>query len=132
MNANKNYSKKIIAQAVINKIEETSSPDDIKTKYLEEYSTPQVIELKYEKEKAEMLYPDIIAEYSNRTNLYEIELDEEINSQKWKFMSHYATQNNGNFHIIIPDFMRDRVKRSLKENGINAALLYFDTQSARN
>ena len=129
MEENQNYSKRVIAQAVIQKIEDTREPNEIKTKYLKGYPAPGVIKLKDEKEHVEMLYPDIIAEYENETHLYEIELDEEIHSQKWKFMSLYANRKNGNLYLVIPDFMRNKVKKSLDDNKINAAVLFFETKN---
>lgn len=129
---NKNYSKRVIAQAVVQRIEDTREPNEIKTKYLKGYPSPNIIKLKDDKENVEMLYPDIIAEYENETHLYEIELDEEINHQKWKFMSLYANEKNGNLYLIIPDFMRNKVKQSLNDNQINAAILYFDSKTESN
>lgn len=132
MAENQNYSKRVIAQAVVQRIEDTREPNEIKTKHLKGYSSPSIIKLKDEKENVEMLYPDIIAEYENETHLYEIELDENVDYQKWKFMSLYANQKNGNLYLIIPDFMRNKVKKSLNDNKINAAILYFDSKIESN
>ncbi len=120
----KSIDKTMVARAVIAKLEKERNPRLIKAKQVKGYDVPAKITFQGQKEA---YIPDIAAIYDQETIVYEIELDSSLPIKKWELLSDYAQKNNGNLYLVIPDFLRDPVKKAIKEKEINAGIIYFDT-----
>jgi len=119
-----NGKKKLVVQALIEKIEGEEKPTDIKTQVVEGYKKPERITLK-DSDLAGYI-PDVISESSGWTNLYEIELDENnYILEKWRLFSLYCKKAKGIFSIITPKDKLERVKDMLNSHRIHAKLIYF-------
>lgn len=118
--------KAMVSKAVIAKIKEETEPNTIKAKHIADMETPNKISLKHENEG---FVPDIAAEYNKQTSYYEIELEDDFESNKWRLFSLSAKNNNGSFFIVVPDFLKEKVKNKLDENDINAGLIFFNTEN---
>ncbi|MFW5760885.1 MAG: hypothetical protein ACOCXH_07905 [Cyclobacteriaceae bacterium] len=123
-----NIDKKMVARAIIQKIEEENKPEKIRTDFLPGYDTPDKITLKTtNNNQPEIHKPDIEVVLDGKTNLYEIELDDKNKEDKWRLLSLFAKKNNGKFFLVVPDWMRQPMVDQLKNNKINASLIYFNT-----
>ncbi len=120
-----NIDKTMLVRAVISKIEDKGRPIKIEAKDLEEYDTPIKI---YSKEKNNAFIPDLAVYYYDELNLYEIELDEKIDIEKWKLMSLHTQKYKGHLYLVVPDTKKEKVKSELKKRKIKAGLIYFDTE----
>jgi hypothetical protein len=119
-----NISKKIIVEALIEKIKKDEEGSDIKTRLVEGYEEPEKIIGKDDPENE--FVPDVVSETDEKTDLYEIELDE--NSylpEKWRSYDRYLEDSGGTFSIITPKNNLDTLKELLKLNKIKARLIYF-------
>ena len=119
-----NINKKTIVQAVINQINGDSKPAKIETNYFTGYSSPE--RLTTGDDKAGFV-PDLVVQYKGESSLYEVELDEDMEIDKWLLFSKVAERKNGDFYIVVPDWLKDQVKTKLSENKIVAKILYFNT-----
>ncbi len=117
--------KSMVTRAVITKIEEERKPKAIKTKHVIGYDSPNKISLKG---KDEGYTPDIAAIFDNSTTVYEIELNKTMPVEKWRMLSLYARKNNGNFYLVVPDYLKEPITQEIKEKEINAGVIYFDTK----
>ncbi len=120
-----NIDKTMLARAVISKIEDKGKPIKIEARDLKEYDTPIKI---FSKRKKSAFIPDLAVYYYDELNLYEIELEEKIDTEKWELMSLHTQKYKGHLYLVVPDYMKEKVKKELKKRKINAGLLYFDTQ----
>jgi hypothetical protein len=119
-----NGRKKIVVQALIDKIETEDKSREIKTQVVEGYKKPEKITIKDSDRKG--YTPDLISEASNRTDLYEVELDEHnYVPEKWRLFSLYSKKTKGNFSIVTPKDNLEQIKNMLRSNQINAKLIYF-------
>lgn len=118
--------KTLIAKAVISKIRKEGNPESIRAKYVNDFEPPNMIHLKGSDES---YAPDIAAEYKKTMDVYEIELNSEMPVTKWRLFSLYARKNNGNFYLVVPDYLKEEVKHQLLNREINAGLIYFDTRN---
>ncbi len=116
--------KIMVVRAVISKIKEESKPFKIEAKELAEYESPNKI---FSRKMEEDVIPDIAAYYKEETNIYEVELDKELNIDKWKLLMAYAKNQNGNLFLVVPDYLKEDVKQHLKQNNFNAGLIYFQS-----
>jgi hypothetical protein len=124
MRKEENVDKKMVARAVIQKLQDEGSPKEIKTNYLAGFKSPERVMIK----GTDVVFiPDIVADYGKETCLYEIELSDDIETDKWKWFSLYAKKNNGNLYLVIPNWLRKPVKQKLNEQHINAGIIYFNT-----
>ena len=114
----------MILRVMIQDINEKRHPMEIKTDHLKDYNSPEKLTLKG---NDKIHKPDMIVVYDKETHLYEVELDRKMETEKWKLYSLYARKNNGNFYLIVPDWLCDPVKDRLKEEKIDAGLIYFNT-----
>lgn len=119
----KSIDKIRVVRAVISTIKDNSEPNKIQSKDLKEYGNPMKITLK---DKKREFIPDLAVYYNNGVNLYEIELENKIDVEKWRLMSSYAKKFHGHLFLVVPDFLREKVKNELKSNAINAGLIYFN------
>lgn len=119
------YNKKLLTKVLVEKIESERNPKEIKTQHIKKYRATDKIAPKGKKEEG--FFPDIVVSYDEESHIYAIELDEKPKFEKWKLLSHHAKNNNGNFYLVVPDWLKDNLKEKLKEQNINAGLLYFYT-----
>ncbi len=119
-----NIDKVLVVRAVISTIKEGKAPDKIEAKDLQDYESPARISFKGHNDG---LVPDVAVYRNEEVDLYEVELDENIDVDKWRLMSLYARKYKGNLFLVVPDFLREKVKNELKNNSVNAGLLYFNT-----
>lgn len=117
------YNKKLIANVMLEEIEK-DKPAKIETELFKNFKIPEKIVLK---EKNTGYTPDIkVVLDDGKINLYEIELEEKYDIEKWKLYSVYAKRSKGDLYIILPDWMLDQVKNTLVQNEIkNVNLIYF-------
>ena len=67
-----------------------------------------------------------MSETDEKTDLYEIELDENnYLLEKWRSYNRYLKDSKGTFSIVTPRNKLDIVKELLKLNKIKARLIYF-------
>lgn len=125
MKENETIDKTMVTRAVISKIKEENKPDNIKASHLKDFESPSKISYKG-KEKQQYM-PDIVATYNNGINVYEIELEDDLQPEKWSLMSLYAKKNHGNFYLVVPDYKRDIIKKMIIDKDINAGIIYFNT-----
>lgn len=116
--------KIMIVRAVISKLKEENKPVKIEAKDLAEYESPDKI---FSRQLNEDVIPDIAAHYKERINLYEVELNNDLNIEKWKLLLAYAKNQKGHLFLVVPDYMKEKVKRELKEHDFNAGLIYFQS-----
>lgn len=70
--------------------------------------------------------PDIEVHSENVHNLIEIQLSNDINISKWKTFSDFTKGNEQReFHIVVPQSIKNDIKDALVEHDITAQLLYF-------
>jgi hypothetical protein len=116
--------KTMVTKAIISKIQDENMPEKIKAIHLKDYDTPDKISVKG---KNIGYTPDIEAFFKKEINVYEIELDKKMPVEKWRLLSLYAKKNNGNFYLVIPDYLRGPVKDEISKNDISARIIYFET-----
>jgi hypothetical protein len=116
--------KKYIVQALINRIEKENEHGKIKTSLVDGYAEPEKI---VKKENAKEGYiPDVISETNGKTDLYEVEMnDQEYSVEKWRLFSQYSIQSKGSLNIVVPEKQLDSIKSILKENKISARIIYY-------
>jgi hypothetical protein len=115
--------KKIVAQSVVEKIEQDFRNAEVRTGYLNGYRKPEKISFKG---KDQQYTPDIVTRHDESVDLYEIELDPDLDESKWVLFSIYAQKRSGNLYLVVPNRLRDTIKEKLKKRNINAGLLYFN------
>jgi hypothetical protein len=116
-------SKKNIAQAIIQKVEQDYNDVKIMTSMVEGYERPEKI-MGREKQKIAFT-PDVMLRSNDVTELYEIELDQEFKVDKWKLFSRFSNTGNGTFSIVTPEEHVGPLKNFLNENDIDARILFF-------
>ena len=118
------FSKQTVAQAIIDKIEKDYEPVSIETSLFKNYNNPTKITLQ---DDDEGYTPDIKVILKDKTtNLYEIVLKHEYSFDKWKILSSYANENKGKLIIIVPEWLLNNLKKSLKDNNLkNIHIIYF-------
>ena len=127
MKAKQNVDKTMVTKAVITKIQGDFKPQFIKAQHVNDYNDPDTIYVKGS--KTEKGYkPDIIASKGEQINIYEIELDDKLPVTKWRFFSNYAREHNGEFYIVVPDYLKEDVKKEIQDKDIYSGLIYFKTR----
>jgi len=119
--------KEMVVNAVIEEIQ-NDNPSNIQTGYDDDFSQAKTLVWK----KDDKGYtPDIIAEFDDgKRNIYEIELNGDINTDKWKLFSAYARKYKGEFFIVLPEDNMEEVKEAIKSNQITNVHLYYFNGSA--
>jgi hypothetical protein len=124
MMANPSYlNKEVVAEAVVDSIKNTQEDAEIRTPYLKGYEKPDTIK-PGEKEGSGFI-PDVEFRYNDRVELYEIELNTEVQLQKWRLFSLYAKKVHGKFNIVTQKENLPRFRELLNSNKISAKLIYF-------
>jgi hypothetical protein len=117
--------KKIVVQALIDKIKNENKPNKIRTHVVEGYKKPERITNK-DGDQQQGYFPDVIAESNGRKDLFEVELDDkDYVLEKWRLFSLYSKKNKGDFSIITPKDKLEQVRNMVKSNQIDARLIYF-------
>lgn len=98
MATKRKISKELVVQAIIDKIEKEQENPEIRTLYVKGYKAPNKIITKGNEEKG--FTPDVVFSNEDRTELYEIELDEKIKLNKWRLFSLFSKKENGNLNIV--------------------------------
>ncbi len=121
----KKINKTLVVRAVISKIKDDRAPDKIEVKELEGFDTPDKIPSNV---KDDGLIPDVAVHYGKVLNIYEIELEDTMDAEKWKLMSLYLKKNKGHLFLVVPDYLKEKIKGELEKSKINAGLIYFNTE----
>ena len=116
-------SKNLVVKAIIEKAENDYNDVEIKTSLVEGYEKPEKIVIKGNEENG--YTPDVLLRSEKNTDLYEVELDENYKLDKWRLFSLYSNKQKGNFNIVAPENNLHHLKEALKENQINAKIIYF-------
>ena len=116
--------KSMVSRAIISKIEEERNPKEIRTNHLVGYNSPSEVSNKTNKE----FTPDIAAIYEDEIIMYEIELDTNLPVEKWQTFSKHVHQNNGSFYLVVPNQLKEIVKKELEEKQVNAGVITFATE----
>jgi len=125
MNKERIVDKTTVTRAVVQKIQNDTSPERIRTTHLKGFDDPETI---YIKGNEKGYKPDIVAINKNGINVYEIELSDQMPVDKWRLFSTYAQKNNGNLFLVVPDYLKETIKREIQDNEIHSRLIYFDTK----
>jgi len=125
----KNVDRTMLVKAMISKIMDDANPDAIKAKNISDYEMPGKIILD---DTGETYIPDIVIRKNDSTSLYEIQLEKPLPVNKWHNLSVYARQKNGNLYLIVPETIKESVKKEIKQNQINAGIIYFTTKKSSN
>jgi hypothetical protein len=124
MKTENGVSKKLLTKVLVDKIKSDREPLEIRAQHLQEIKSTEKI---VPSGTTNGFYPDIAVKYDKESHIYEIELDDEPKVGKWKLFSLHARKHNGNFYIVVPDWLKDNIKQQLSKENINAGLLYFNT-----
>ena len=116
-------SKKDIAEAIIQKVEEENNDVMIMTSIVEGYERPEMI---ISKDKQAAGYtPDVMLRTDDIIELYEIDLDQDFKLDKWMLFSRFTRSEKKSFSIVTPEDNVTPLKTFLNENDIEARILYF-------
>lgn len=115
--------KKIVVQAIIDKIENENDDFEIKTGIVEGYTRPDKIIHKGDQDKGYI--PDVVMQNDEKTELFEVELDQDFELDKWKLFSLYTNKMKGNFNIVAPEEILPQVRQVLNTENIKAKIIYF-------
>ena len=112
------------AANVSKKIKRDEEGSDIRTRLVDGYEDPDRISSKDNPENEYV--PDVVSQTEEKTDLYEIELDERnYLLEKWRSYNRYLKGSGGTFSIVTPKQNLDVLKEYLKLNRIKARLIYF-------
>lgn len=120
----KHINKSEVVKSLIHSINEESKPDIIKTKHIEKLDNPEKITMH---DDNQFYIPDVEAIIDKAPTFFEIELDSTMPIEKWRLFSLHCLKNNGSFYLVVPDFLKDKIKKEIKDKEINAGLLFFST-----
>ena len=109
--------KKQIANAVIKQIENSNKKISVETRLFDTYKNPEKVIWKSNKEG---YFPDIKAiTPEGNANIYEIELSDGYNEDKWRLFSLFAKSKNGELVLVIPESRLEKVKSKLESSNLN-------------
>lgn len=117
--------KSMVIRAIVSKIQDERNPKEIRTNHIVGYKSPLNITLN---ESDETFVPDIEAIYENETVIYEIELNKKILLNKWRTLSKYVRDKNGSFYLVVPNFLKELVRKELEDKQVNAGVITFATE----
>ena len=121
----KEVNKKLVVQALIDKLEKENQAVEIKTSVVEGFGKPESI---FDKDHDKLGYtPDIISEADGRKDVYEVELDLEKEQplEKWRLFYIFTKESNGRFNVVVPKEDLEHTKLMLREHNIFAEIIYF-------
>jgi len=113
-----------IAQAIIMQLEEQEEGIKIETDLFKNYVSPQKIT---QQSIQQEYHPDILTILENgETNVYEIELDGNINAEKWRVFSLFTKLKRGVLYIVVPESNLSEVEKIIVEKEFqNIKLIYI-------
>lgn len=115
--------KEQIAQSLIARLEEQTDDIRIETPLLEDYNSPDKI---VQSSTNKTYHPDIMIIGNGETSIYEIELDQNMNPDKWRIMSMFTKLRRGEFYVIVPEPYLSKAEEVIIENNIkNIQLMYI-------
>jgi len=118
----KKVNKSAVSRAIISKITIDRSPKEIRTDHLDGFKKPvHVASIT----STNSFAPDIEVVYENSNIVYEIELNNNMEVEKWQSFSKYVKQKNGSFYLVVPKQMKELVKKELEEKEVNAGVITF-------
>lgn len=110
-------SKEVVAKAVISEIEKDNKASRIETDLIGDYSSPSKIVWK-SSNKGHV--PDIKANTTKGVPvIYEIELSDEFDPEKWRLFSLYALKSKGRFVLVIPEIRLKKISSIIKKKELN-------------
>lgn len=109
-------SKEVVAKAVIKEIKKENKVNNIETGLIRSYANPSKIVWK----KSHSGYtPDIKAISAQGVPvIYEIELSESVNEEKWRLFSLYAAKSKGRFILVVPETRVKEMSELIKERNL--------------
>nr|WP_321355460.1 hypothetical protein [uncultured Draconibacterium sp.] len=116
--------KKQVAKSIVPQLEEQTYEMWLQTGVLKNYTPSSPITT----QSADNGFtPDIITtEKNGETNIYEIQLNNNINTEKWNFFAHFTKERHGKLHIIVPEPNLSAAEKVIVENDIlNIRLMYI-------
>ncbi|WP_163323360.1 hypothetical protein [Draconibacterium mangrovi] len=115
--------KKQVAKSIVPQLEEQAYELSLQTGLLKNYIPSSPITTQTE---VNGFIPDIIAtEKNGETNIYEIQLTNNIDTERWKFFAHFTKERHGKLHIIVPEPNLSAAEKVIAENDIrNIRLMY--------
>jgi hypothetical protein len=116
-------SKKIVAEAIIQKAEEDYEDVKIMTSMVEGFEKPDTI-MNKDQEK-EGFTPDVMLRSNDVTELFEIELSQDFKLEKWKLFSKFSNSKKRSFSIVTQEEHVNPLRNFLNQNHIEARILYF-------
>jgi hypothetical protein len=119
----KMVSKKDIAEAIIQKVEEENDDVLIMTSMVKGYKRPEMIMSK--EDQAAGYMPDVMLRTDDIIELYEIDLEQDFKLEKWMLFSHFTSNEKRTFSIVTPEDNVTPLKTFLNENDIEARILFF-------
>ncbi|MEA3478627.1 MAG: hypothetical protein U9R60_10645 [Bacteroidota bacterium] len=125
MYKNQSLNKSVVSRAVISKISEEKTPEVVLAKHLNNYNTPSEVRIKG---KDFGFTPDLAVFNQDEASFYEIELEKPKTTVKWRLFSLYAKKNKGNLFLVVPDYLKDDIKKEVDDKEISAEVLYFITE----
>jgi hypothetical protein len=119
----RNVDKELIVQAIIEKYEKEYDKVNIQTELLQGYEKPGKIFLRGN--QSEGYIPDVVLEGPDRIDLFEVEMGDHYQPEKWRLFSLFSNKQKGSFNIVTPEEQLPQLRDFLDMNKINAKLLYF-------
>ena len=115
--------KKQVAKSIVPQLEEQAYEMSLHTGLLKDYTPSSPITTQTANNG---FIPDIITtEKNGETNIYEIQLNNNINTEKWNFFAHFTKERHGKLHIIVPEPNLSAAEKVIVENDIrNIRLMY--------
>lgn len=116
--------KQQVARTIVGQLEEQAYKMSLKTGLLKNYvpSLPITTTSVHNG-----FTPDIITvEENGETNIYEIQLNNKINTKKWSCFASYTKERDGKLHVILPEPSLCEAEKVIVENDIrNIKLMYI-------
>ncbi len=116
-------SKQIVVQAIIEKVEKEFDNVEIRTSVVEGYERPETISEKGNREEG--FTPDVMLTSPEGTEIYEVEMDQNYQVEKWRLFSLYSGKKNGDLNIVTPEEQLPELRDVLNKNDIKAKIIYF-------
>ena len=115
--------KQQVAKSIVPQLEEQAYDMSLKTGLIQNYAPCSPLRTQ---SAHNGFIPDIITtEKNGETNIYEIQLNNNINTEKWNFFAHFTKERHGKLHIIVPEPNLSAAEKVIIENDIrNIKLMY--------
>lgn len=112
-----------VEKTIISQLEEQSYELSVQTGFLNSYlPSPRITT----QSSCYEFSPNILTtEKNGATNIYETQLSNKINAEKWRIFSHYTKVRQEELHIIVPKPNLSAAEAAIIENDIrNIKLMY--------